>query len=343
MVGGLAAWSIIGELTAADAPPADDSLETWFQRSNGVYSVFEAALAGDLDVLKQRLAEGAPVNGKNSLGDTPLHLAAEAGHAALVRRLLSAGADPLAKDAAGRIPSDRAKSADCAEPCRRQEHIRRSEISLFPPVAADDCDALQQALDRGLNPNALSEDCSLTLLGAAVQAGALKTARVLLQAGADATCTLPSGLSLLHLAAQRGRTEMIPLLLAAGADPMARGRNGALPIHEAIWYGRTEAALALIQAYKAQRFNPDGRGNDFPVRMAIWRGNTRVVQGFLEAGLNPNDRDFSSEPLLIHAVRQNRADIVRLLLSAGADKNAADSSGKCAADYASGPIADLLK
>lgn len=341
MTGGLAAMGLAGVVTL----PCDatENLEEWFVRSNGVYSAFEAAYAGNLDVLQQRLAEGGSPNGRNELGDTPLHLAAAAGQLQAVQALLDAGADSLAKDAAGRIPSQRAANEACAAACRRQEEVRRREISFFPAVAANDTAAVQEALCRGLNPNAFSEDCSNTLLGTAVQCGATETAQALLKAGANARRPLPSGLSLLHLAAQKGQAAMIPLLLEAGVDPMARANNGALAIHEAIWYGRTEAALALIPAYKAQGYNPEGGHNGYPVRMAIWRGHTRIVQAFLEAGLDPNAPAFRDEPLLVHAVRHGRTDMVRLLLHAGADKNATDSSGKRAADYATGDIAALLK
>ena len=124
---------------------------------------------------------------------------------------------------------------------------------------------------------------------------------------------------------------------------MARSANGSLAIHEAIWHGRTEAALALIPAYKPQDYNPDGLRHGYPICMAIGRGNARVVQGFLEAGLDPNSAAFSQEPLLIQAVRAGRQEIVRLLLQAGADKTAKDTHGKTAADYANAQIAPLLK
>lgn len=322
---------------------AKESLEDYFQRSNGVYSVFEAAGNGKLEVLQARLAEGNTANGKNELGDTPLHLAVAAGHADVVRCLLQAGADPLAKNAAGLIPSQVAAEPSCTELCRTYEERRHKEMALFPLVRANDSAAVLNGLKQGLNPNALSEDCSLTLLAEAVRAGAEETARVLLEAGAKANYTLPNGLSLLHLAAKEGRAPMITLLLNAGADPMARSGNGAVALHEAIWHGRTNAALALIPAYKEQGYNPDGRGNGYPVRMAIWRGNAQVVQALLDAGLNPNDNAFRDEPLLVQAVRANRADMAAMLLKAGADKTARDNNGKCAADYATGNIAELLK
>lgn len=313
------------------------------QRSNGVYSVFEAARAGDIAALQARLAEGDSANGRNEQGDTPLHLAAAAGRSKVVARLLTAGADPLAKDAAGRIPSQVAANKACLELCKKYEALRRREIDLFPAVRENKADVVLAALKKGVSPNALSEDCSLTLLGAAVQAGAVETAQTLLQRGAQAGLGTPGGMSPLHIAAARGNAQMVNLLLAAGADPMAKSGNGSLPIHEAIWNGRTEAALALIPAYKSCGYTPNGGHHGIPVCMAIGRNNAAVVQGFLAAGMNPNDPVFAKEPLLVQAARRNNAEMVRSLLHAGADKNATDAQGKRAADYATGAVAELLK
>lgn len=332
-----------GGMCVCQMSQAEESLEEYFDRSNGVYSVFEAARDGRTEVLQARLAEGHAANGKNEQGDTPLHLATAAGHTETVLYLLKAGADPLAVNARGLIPSQVAATPDCAQACHTYEERRRKEIALFPHVGIDDDATVQRALQQGLNPNALSEDCSLTLLAAAIQAGAEKTARLLLASGANASYTLPNGQSLLHLAAREGRAQMIRLLLQAGADPMARSGNGAVALHEAIWHARTDAALELIPAYKAQGYNPDGKGNGYPIRMAIWRGNARVVQALLDAGLNPNDNAFRDMPLLVQAVQANRADMAAMLLKAGADKTARDNNGKSAADYATGSMVDLLK
>jgi cytohesin len=45
------------------------------------------------------------VNARSRSGETPLHYAARAGSARVVKLLLESGADPRAKDARGRTPS----------------------------------------------------------------------------------------------------------------------------------------------------------------------------------------------------------------------------------------------
>lgn len=332
-----------GAGVCAAAAPAYEKLLPWFERSNGVYSLFEAARAGDVAVLKARLEEKDAPNAINELGDSPLHLAAAEGRVEIVELLLQAGADALQKNRAGKIASELAKDEATREACRAGEALRFRELKLFPAVRADKVEVVSEALKQGVSPNALSEDNALCLLGVALEAGALQSLKVLLAAGAKADYVQPNGKSLLHLAAGLGRAEAIPLLLAAGADPMHRAGNGATALHDAIWSGRTAAALALIPAYQPQGFNPDGWGNGYPVTMAIWRGNLAVVRGLLEAGLNPNDPAFAAEPLLVVAVRNNRPEMVELLLRAGADKNARDAAGKSAVDYATGAVAELLR
>lgn len=321
----------------------DPSLDHWiYNRSNGVFSVFEAVRAGDEAVLAERLKEGASANEANAAGDTPLHLAAAAGRASMVLTLLHAGGDPLAKNAAGRTPAELAADAATRKACQQAEAARMRELEMLPLILANRADSLQQALSQGLNPNAESADHTHSLLAVAVRAGAADCARALIQAGASTKYTLPGGKSLLHLAAGAGQAHMIPLLLEAGADPMAQAHNGAFAIHDAIWAGQRTAAIALAPAYRGVHANPNGGANGYPVCMAIQRGFDDVVQALLAAGLNPNDPAFSAEPLLVLAARHNRPQIIKTLLQAGADKEARDATGRRAADYATATTATLL-
>lgn len=332
---------IAAALGAASAYAAGLNESEWFHRSNEVYSVFEAVNAGDATTLAQRLSEGDTPNARNEQGDTPLHLAAAAGAADTVRLLVKSGGDPLAKNAAGQIPSEVAADDATRAACREGEAMRMRELELFALVRENRGDELKAAM-AGLNPNALSADGTHPLLAEAVQHGALRSAVVLIEAGANPGYTMANSKTLLHLAAALGRVRCIYLLMASGADPMASSNNGALPIHEAIWTGQTAAAIALIPAYRQQGYNPNGRQNGYPITMAIRRGNADVVKALLEAGVNPNDPLFAREPLLVLAAQQKSAAIVQLLLEAGADKDARDAAGKTARDYATGAVAELL-
>lgn len=104
----------------AEEPPAH-----WLERTNGIYSLHEAARAGSEEALRARLSgpklkhnqygwlvktdeapDAAAVNAANEEGNTPLHLAAAGGHAGCVEMLLQAGANKNARNKAGERPAD---------------------------------------------------------------------------------------------------------------------------------------------------------------------------------------------------------------------------------------------
>ena len=71
-------------------------------------SLLEAVRRGDLQRVKDFLANGADVNAK--LGDftTPLHLAAQGGHKEIAELLIAKGANMNTKNAEGKTPLDSA-------------------------------------------------------------------------------------------------------------------------------------------------------------------------------------------------------------------------------------------
>jgi ankyrin repeat protein len=66
----------------------------------------DAPESDGLQVVELLLQKGAPVNAVDDRGRTALMNAAELGHAAIVRRLLSAGADPTLRDKDGKTAAD---------------------------------------------------------------------------------------------------------------------------------------------------------------------------------------------------------------------------------------------
>ena len=70
-------------------------------------SIHQAAYEGNIEAVKQHLADGVDVNAKNSDGQTPLHYAAMEGYKEIVELLIAEGADLNAKNGLlGKTPLD---------------------------------------------------------------------------------------------------------------------------------------------------------------------------------------------------------------------------------------------
>lgn len=322
----------------------DDYLLKWLRRSNAVYSPLEAAEYGSVEQMQKAIAaEPTQVNDVDELGRTALHLAAARGDVAIVRILLEAGADASAKNAAGRKAIEVAQGEEVMNLLKTAGVEREKELALSRAVKNGKLEEVKAALAAGVNVNALCEDKSGNMLSVAVHADNVEMVKLLLSAGADVNAVPHGAKSVLHRAAARSGGETVRALLAAGADPMHPGNNGASALHDAIWVGNSAAVEALIPAYAGCNFSPDGRHNGYPVGMAIMRGRADYVQLFLNAGMDVNDKCFAKEPLLHQAVKHNRVFMVKMLLEAGAKRNARDAQGKKAVEYAQGEAYELLK
>ncbi len=150
---------------------------------------------------------------------------------------------------------------------------------------------LQRDLKVDLNaPNRMG----LTPLRGAIAFGSLPAARWLLEVGVDANdVSTRDGRSPLVDAALRGRVEIASLLLEHEADPNSLDPDGC----SALWY-------------------------------ACKKGNAELAGRLLEHKANPRlaDVHWGRSPLHVAALK-GYADIVKLLLSRGADPTALDLSG----------------
>jgi ankyrin repeat protein len=95
-----------------------------------------------------------------------------------------------------------------------------------------------------------------TPLMAALLAGQLDTAKLLLDRGADALVRQAQGYSPLHEAALLGRRDLVDLLLAHGAEVNVRANDGRTPRDEALRGGHT----ALGEYLRSKGAADDGAG-----------------------------------------------------------------------------------
>jgi hypothetical protein len=96
----------------------------------------------------------------------------------------------------------------------------RWELPLQQSASNGRVDAVEAQLAAGADVNEVSKQ-KLTALHAAVQAGAMPVAVVLLDAGAKVDAADDLGMTPLHVAALSNRLDMVKLLLARGAAPSA--------------------------------------------------------------------------------------------------------------------------
>lgn len=187
-----------------------------------------AARAGDAACARRLLASGAKVNACDRLlRETPLHLAAGGGHAELVRLLLEAGADVLARDACGGTPLHWA--AACGSVC----------------VDEPDSDEARAAAARGAAP-----------IDTAALARRVDVVRLLLASGADVNAADRSGITPLQRAASVGYADVLRELIAQGADANARRRQNPAALssgpvsalESARRFGRSDSERILKEA-----------------------------------------------------------------------------------------------
>ncbi len=234
-----------------------------------------AARAGDLEAIKQHLAEGddvnethfdmpplawasimgqtqaaelllqhgADVNGRNRDGNTALHIAAFLGHAETAELLIKNGADVTAKNQDNATPVDTLGTP--------------WEITVFVAKSLD-IEVEQKRLEAGRAKIAkmLGVDTSTLSKGRgtakaifeAAYTGDLNAVKKHLAAGVDVNARHPTfGSTLLSMAALMGHPKIVALLLEKGADVNSRDQDGGTPLHAAAFLGRVDTVKILIK------------------------------------------------------------------------------------------------
>ncbi|MDX5585294.1 MAG: ankyrin repeat domain-containing protein [Aureibaculum sp.] len=103
------------------------------------------------------------------------------------------------------------------------------------------------------------------------------------------------------------------------------------------------AALVVGLAVNANPITTDSTSDNLTIAtvvteadsfcMLIKQGNFEAVKGMIEAGVNVNKKSLGMTPLM-YAARQNRVEIVKLLIANGADLKTKSKKGHTALKYA---------
>jgi ankyrin repeat protein len=167
------------------------------------------------------------------------------------------------------------------------------DASLADAAMTRDLAAVRALIAKKVDVNAPGTDGSPALHWA-VRVDDAAMAKLLLDAGAQATLANRYGLTPMAIAAGNGSSSMIAILLDAGADANAPDPAGDTPLMSVTRVGRLDAVTLLLD-----------------------RG----------AHVDATDATYQQTALMV-AVRENHPDIVKLLIARGASVNAKTRVGR---------------
>ena len=248
-------------------------------------------------------------------GESPLTLAAQEGHEAVVQSLVVSGADVNKLDNNGRGP-------------------------LHIAVQLNDEETVEILLRANANPNKYDSSNSMPL-HLASEGGNCNIVRRLLKAG-SAVNENQRGISPLVYAIIHGNAECAEELLRHGADPNVLDSRGNTLLHVTI---RNKDALCtrLLLEYKASPHLPS-HDNTSLLCLACLTGCPETVRLLVDlAGWDITVFRDEEPPPIIAATVVGNADCVDIMLSVGTSPDTPDKRGHTALQIASTSVIDPTK
>jgi ankyrin repeat protein len=308
--------------------------------SHGETALMMASRTGSLAAVKTLLDHGADPNVKDTLrGTTAAMWAAEQGHAAVIQLLADRGANlaaqsatltPIRRRGLGFAPLTSAGAQAGGQPAPPKGGL----TALLFAVREGEFDCVKFLVGARVDINQTSVDGSSPLL-VAVQNGFYDIASFLMDHGANPNLANSKGWTPLYLAVKNrnpettalpapstdGVLDMIGKLLDGGANPNLRIKSDT-EVHQGM------TALWLKEAGAT------------PLLRAALCGDLTVVRLLLAHGADPSIPTFDhTTPLMVAAgvgwadgmlheyTEDQTIEVIKLLLSLGADVNAANDHG----------------
>lgn len=148
-----------------------------------------------------------------------------------------------------------------------------------------------------VDPNAQYRLWAYTNLMIAVERGDLRAAEQAIAAGDDVNAIALDGRTALQLATHRDHRAILQLLLNSGAQPNAEDQGWMM--HSAIAHGNADLVRWLLQhGLTVETLTP----HYYPLRYAVWANQAEIVQLLLDAGADPNRGDDDAHPILLSAL-----------------------------------------
>lgn len=185
--------------------------------------------------------------------------------------------------------------------------------SLLKAASNGDVAEIEAALSKGANINFADEKGNDALIISAMQ-DKPESVRILLKRGAKITCT-NTVLSAPEVAALMGHNEVLSVFFESGFPATWQGPNGRTLLHAA-----AEGQEKIVRLLLDKGVPVDGykRDIDTPLFQAVGTNDAEIVKMLLTAGADPNFKNKYGNCPLTLALTEHRDDIAKNLAAYGA-------------------------
>jgi len=325
-------------------------------RGDDAWETVHAAATGDTPMLRALLARDPSLIDSEYFYAPAIHFAVREGHLEAVQVLLEAGADPdgngshdcslieMARERGYDAVAQLLETArsDRAVPIPAEGDDSVADYPVTTAAALGDLDRVTALLDE--DPGRIREapPKGRRALSAAIQAGHVAVARLLLERGADPSWPENDARSgaALHAAAKAGDRELVELLLAHGADPNGHvdcggnavfaaktpelrafllSRGGSLDPYDLVWLDEDDEVIRRVTEDPTSA--ELGCGGVFTA--VCTRGKRDLLVRLLDAGIRV--------PALVTGCRSyllENVEMLRMLLASGMSPDMPDWQGQ---------------
>jgi ankyrin repeat protein len=168
----------------------------------------------------------------------------------------------------------------------------------------------------------------VTPLHLASKWGHVKTARKIIEIGADVEAQSKDGETPLHLASRNGGVEVVRMLIERGADVATRNKDGETPLHRASRYREVEVVHMHIE--RGADMAVQDKYGETPLHLASRNGEVGVVRMLIARGADVTARNKGGETPLHLALEseQVEVEVVRILIESGVGVAAQNKYGE---------------
>lgn len=288
--------------------------------------IHEAVEAGDMERVNAILVQNPDqMLKKNEKGNTPLHVAAAGGYAAIVRLLLDKGADLQALGEYGFTPLHTALVA------RQREIVkilieRGADVNaldrfgrpplIWVPWFTDDVESADLLIQKGADVNFVTVE-GASAFNTALYSDRRGLIRLFLERGVRLPEDETTIRDYLNSCASSGNMELFARLLQAGGNLHFKNRFGGSLLHQAASGGAHEMAEMLI----ARGLPVDGmdRYGLTPLHIAASKGGKAVVEILMAHDADPDIRSRDGRSAYNMADKAGKKETADLLRKNGVD------------------------